>query len=212
MSNPYLRDRQENPDVRYLNGFRYAVEVDKGFQAPRVLGEGSTPEAAWEDARQYQSPEPRKPSYEELETTTQTREHIDQVRKFLREMAVELLLRGETHDRSKLDRDEVDMFTEYTGRLKGMTYGSDEYKQCLKEMGPALTHHYMHNRHHPEHYTQGIEGMNLIDLLEMFVDWKASVMRHADGDLNQSITINEQRFGMSPQLVAIFRNTVRDYP
>lgn len=208
----FLQDREVDPDDRRLSGPRYAAVVDKGFQAPFILGEGDTSEEACQKAvENYVRYEPRKPSYEELETTLQTREHIDLIRTFLREMAVELLLRGESHDRSKFDRAEVDMFTEYTGRLKGMTYGSDEYKQCLAEMAPALEHHYKHNRHHPEFFEKGLEGMTLIDLLEMFIDWKASVRRHADGDLRRSIDINKTRFGMSDQLVAIFENTRKAY-
>lgn len=210
-----LQDRTITPDVRFPNGPRYAVVEEMGFQAPRILGEGETSEEAWRNAKDnYNPPEPRRPSYEELETTTQTRDHIDLVRILLREFAVELLLRGETHDRSKLDRAEVDTFTKYTGRLKEMTYGTDEYKQCLEEMGKdggPLRHHYDHNRHHPEHFADCVEGMNLIDILEMFVDWKASVRRGANGDLNRSIEINQKRFNMSDQLTQIFRNTVRDY-
>lgn len=104
------------------------------------------------------------------------------------------------------------MFTKFTPRLKGMTYGSDEYKQCLAEMGPGLRHHYAANRHHPEHHVGGIDGMNLFDVLEMFIDWTASSRRHADGDINRSIEINRGRFAMSDQLVKIFQNTVRDFP
>lgn len=209
----YIQDRDDTPDVRRPNGPRFAFVVDKGFQAVRILGEGDSPSEAIANAlKTYVALEPRKPSYEELETTAQTRDHIDLIRLFLREFAVELLKRGETHDRSKLDRAEVDVFTEFTGRLKGMTYGSEEYKQCLVEMKPALDHHYGHNRHHPEFYPNGIQDMNLVDVLEMFIDWKASSRRHADGNLGRSIEINQKRFGMSDELTQIFRNTMRDYP
>lgn len=104
------------------------------------------------------------------------------------------------------------MFTKFTPRLKGMTYGSPEYKQCLAEMGPGLKHHYAANRHHPEHHEGGIDGMNLFDVLEMFIDWTASSRRHADGDIGKSIEHNKGRFSMSDQLVKIFQNTVRDFP
>lgn len=50
--------------------------------------------------------------------------------------------------------------------------------------------------------------MNLIDLLEMFCDWKAASERHNDGNLRKSIEINATRFGMSPDLVSIFENTM----
>jgi len=204
------RDREKDPDPRKTSP-RYAVEIDKGFQAPFVLGEGDTPAEAFSRAKASWEarPTPRKPSYEELETTSQTWQHIDLVRKYLRAAAVELLRRGETHDRSKLDRAEVDVFTEYTPKLKGLTYGSDEYKQCLKDMGPALQHHYAANVHHPEHYSQGLQGMDLISVMEMFLDWLASTKRHADGDMRRSIAINQKRFGMSDDLTAIFSNTVK---
>lgn len=146
-----FRDRERNPDFRG-EGPRYVVEMDKGFQLPEILGEGDTPAEAFERALSVwaRQPTPRKPSYEELETTVQTWQHIDVLRRILRVVAFNLLERGETHDRSKLDRSEVDIFTEYTPKLRQMSYGSDEYKQCLKEMGTALRHHYDHNLHHPE--------------------------------------------------------------
>lgn len=204
------RDRSVNPDHRkaYTAATRFALEIDKGFQAPVVIGEGSTWEAAIKDGRaRWHPPEPRKASYEELETTAQTWQHIDLVRKFLRVAAVEILQRGETHDRSKFDRAEVDVFTEFTPKLKGVTYGSDEYKSFLVQMKPALDHHYAHNAHHPEFFAKGMRGMNLIDVLELFCDWLASTRRHGDGDIVRSIEINQKRFGYSDDLADIFRNT-----
>lgn len=162
-------------------------------------------------AEEVKSEQESRPSYEELEANASTQAHINLVRKLLRQAAVELLLRGESHDLSKFSPEEVEMFTKFTPRLRGMTYGSDEYKACLAEMGPGLRHHYENNRHHPEHFPGGIADMNLIDVLEMFIDWKASSARHADGNVLRSIEINEKRFAMSDQLAAIFRNTARDW-
>ena len=147
----------------------------------------------------------------ELEAKVQTYEHIDVVRALLRLFANELLARGETHDRSKLAPAESLVFAEYTPKLKGSTYGGDEYRQFLRDMKPALDHHYANNRHHPEHFGEaGIRDMNLIDVLEMFIDWRASSQRHADGSMAKSIEINQKRFGMSEELAQIFRNTLRD--
>jgi hypothetical protein len=50
--------------------------------------------------------------------------------------------------------------------------------------------------------------MNLLDLIEMFCDWKAASERHNDGNLRKSIEINGQRFSMPPELIEIFENTV----
>lgn len=152
-----------------------------------------------------------KPSYEELQTNAATQAHINLVRIYLRRAAVELLQRGEVHDLSKFSPEEVKAFTEFTPKLRGVTYGSEEYKGFLKAMSPALAHHYAENSHHPEHHQGGIDGMNLLDVLEMWIDWLASSKRHADGDILRSIEINQKRFGMSDQLAQIFRNTARDF-
>ena len=77
-------------------------------------------------------------------------------------------------------------------------------------MKPALDHHYRFNKHHPEYYADGIKGMNLIDLVEMFCDWLAATKRHKDGDIFESIKINKARFGYSGLLETIFLNTVED--
>lgn len=203
------RDREKSPDPRRTSP-RYAVEIDRGFQAPVVLGEGDSPAEAWvrAEASWMDQPAPRRPSYEELETTAQTWQHIDLVRKVLRRVVVELSRRGETHDRSKLDRAEVDTFTEFTPKLKSCTYGSDEYKGHLADMKVALDHHYAHNRHHPEHFARGIRGMNIVDVVEMICDWYASTKRHANGDIHCSIDINQVRFGMSDELTEIFHNSI----
>lgn len=155
--------------------------------------------------------ETEKPTYEELETNAATQAHINLVRMLLRRAAVELLQRGEVHDLSKFSPEEVKTFTEFTPKLRGATYGSAEYRGFLADMAPALAHHYAANRHHPEHFADGIEGMNLIDVLEMFIDWLASTKRHADGDIARSIEINSSRFAMAPQLVRIFQNTAEHF-
>lgn len=60
-----------------------------------------------------------------------------------------------------------------------------------------------------ENPASGINGMTLLDLVEMFCDWKAATERHADGNIERSIKINRERFGLSDQLVAILENTRR---
>jgi hypothetical protein len=145
---------------------------------------------------------------EELETVVQTHEHINQVRALMQMAVTELLYRAEDHDKSKFSPAELAAYTLVTPKLRASTYGSDEYKGFLKKLGPALQHHYQCNSHHPEHYKDGIAGMNLFDLLEMFIDWVAASRRHADENVYRSININKDRFSMSDDLVSIFKNTV----
>jgi hypothetical protein len=138
----------------------------------------------------------------------ETYEHIGVVRHYLTLSINELLTRAIEHDASKLVDPEVTTFDEYTPKLKATTFGSDEYKANLQGMGEALDHHYAHNRHHPQYHTEGIDGMNLFDLLEMICDWLAAVKRHDDGDIRRSIAINGDRFHISDQLRSILHNTV----
>jgi len=71
----------------------------------------------------------------------------------------------------------------------------------------GLAHHYAHNRHHPEHFPDGINGMTLMDLVEMLADWKAATERHDDGSLARSLGIQQDRFGITHQLAQILTNT-----
>ena len=141
------------------------------------------------------------------ENKFKTIRHIETVRNFIGSVIKELIHRQEQHDQSKLQSPEAEMFEEFTSKLRGSTYGSDEYKGFLKEMGAPLKHHYENNRHHPEHFENGVDGMNLIDLMEMLCDWKSSGMRHDNGDIFKSIEINKERFKLSEQLTLILRNT-----
>lgn len=117
--------------------------------------------------------------------------------------------RASVHDKSKLMSPEKELFDEFTPKLKGTTYGSDEYYEYLKQLKPALDHHYANNSHHPEHYDNGIDGMDLFDVMEMLMDWKAASERHDDGDIYKSIEINAKRFELSEQVTNILYNTAK---
>jgi hypothetical protein len=137
----------------------------------------------------------------------ETYEHIAVLRYYLLDLAMDLIARAHIHDQSKLESPEVQVFDKFTPLLADTTYGSPEYQEHLAAMGVALRHHYAVNPHHPEHWDRGIHGMNLLDLIEMLCDWKAATERHADGDLDKSITINRQRFGYGDEIEGLLRNT-----
>lgn len=144
-----------------------------------------------------------------LDVEIETQKHIEQVCLLIDKITQLLKKRALGHDQSKLNPPELEIFQIYTEKLKDTTYGSDEYKQYLKAMKPALDHHYEFNRHHPEHFENGIKGMNLIDLTEMFCDWSAATKRHADGDIFKSIKMNKERFGYDELLEAVLINTAK---
>lgn len=141
------------------------------------------------------------------DSTSDTLKHIKRVAQLLTEASSELITRANKHDNSKLHSPEKELFDEYTPKLANCTYGSDEYKGFLKELKVALDHHYAENSHHPEHYKEGVNGMDLFDVIEMFFDWKAATERHNDGNIYKSIHINKDRFKISDQLSQIFINT-----
>jgi hypothetical protein len=190
-------------------------------------------------------------------TNWETLKHIELVMQLLETVKHEISRRMFSHDRSKLESPELQMFEQFTNELAGLTYGSDEYKRCLEQMKKlALGHHYKNNRHHPEYFedcakdTSAIErcenvlaglkqiqvsypkdeyvfgyaidiieahkqalesninGMNLVDIVEMICDWLAACKRHNDGNIYRSVEINKDRFGISPQLVSIILNTL----
>ncbi len=144
------------------------------------------------------------------DSTNDTLEHINKVQVRVAEVQANLDTRAAVHDRSKLQEPEKSVFDRMTPVLRTLTYGSDEYKAALVEMGEGLKHHYAANSHHPEHYPNGIAGMSLLDIIEMVADWKAAIERVKDGSMEQSLPINFQRFGIDPQLAAILENTVRE--
>lgn len=145
----------------------------------------------------------------------ETRHHIARVNHYLNKFIVGLLKRGEEHDQSKLEQPEVQIFARHTPlnsdnkpRLSS-SYGSPEYEKLKARMAPALKHHYANNRHHIEYHPNGVEDMNLLDLIEMFCDWKAATERNSDGCLRRSIDINKDKFDFPPVLVKILQNSIQ---
>jgi hypothetical protein len=143
------------------------------------------------------------------DSTAETLKHIRLVNQFLIDFSIELLKRGQEHDQSKLESPEKELFDEMTPILEKVEYNSPEYKTSLEKLKPALDHHYEVNSHHPQHYPNSIDGMNLFDIVEMYCDWRAAVLRTKNGDIEKSIEINKDRFNMSPQLAQIFKNTLK---
>lgn len=142
------------------------------------------------------------------DSTVDTLKHIKRVNGLLLVCATDLCFRAASHDLSKLEEPEKSAFDHLVPKLKDFKYGSDEYRACLREMKPALQHHYEMNPHHPEHHINGIDDMTLLDVIEMLIDWKAASERMQDGgSIVGSIKHNTERFKMAPQLAIIMLNT-----
>jgi len=139
-----------------------------------------------------------------------TENHINLVARYLSHFAWLLDERGDKHDSSKFESPEKEMYEVWRPKLDGLDIKSDEYKAALVEMGSALKHHYAANRHHPEHFENGIRGMNLVDLVEMICDWLAAANRAGKQiDLEWA----SSRFGIEKDspLYCIIANTISEW-
>lgn len=116
--------------------------------------------------------------------------------------------RGLEHDDSKLETEEFPYFAELTPKLKSSTYNSDQYKGFKEQLKPALDHHYANNRHHPEHFKNGVRDMTLFDLIELMVDIFASSKRQANGNLRKSLEDYQQSYQITEDLKMIMENTM----
>jgi hypothetical protein len=103
-----------------------------------------------------------------------TEKHIYRVQELAEDVASAIMTDTEFHDQSKLEEPERSIYEEVVPQFVGLEYGSDEYKAVAKKLGPAWDHHKAHNRHHVEYFDNHVEGMNLIDIIEMLCDWKAA--------------------------------------
>jgi hypothetical protein len=149
------------------------------------------------------------PEHPDFDSTQATLAHIEYVRHYLDQVQKNLIERARVHDQSKISEIEKEAFDRMTPLLADAEYGSPEYYGFLAKMKPALEHHYAQNSHHPEHYPDGIRGMCLLDLIEMLADWKASSHRNKSCDLQKSLQIQKERFGISDDLTQILENTLK---
>ena len=137
-----------------------------------------------------------------------TKKHIKRVQELLCDFSDALEYRARLHDKSKLDPVELEPLQRMQDLIDAegqAPFGSDEYKRRTALLGPMIAHHYANNSHHPEHYPDGIAGMDLLDLVEMFFDWKAASERGGDDAMGISYCV--EKYGIPPMLAAILRNT-----
>lgn len=132
--------------------------------------------------------------------------HIRLQQKFTAEMVSKINEDSESHDASKLIEPEYSFYMKLNKALKPIKYGSPEYKDIMQH--PMVSHHQKNNSHHPEYYDNGVNGMNLIDVVNMLADWKAASMR-SDTPFIEGLKKNKERFGIDNQLYDILENTVK---
>lgn len=135
--------------------------------------------------------------------------HVENVMKQMEFCKAILTNRAKNHDLSKKEEPERSMFIRSKKILDSSKYGSEEYKKSIEDMKKeALNHHYENNRHHPEHYSAGVEGMSIIDIIEMMCDWCAASNQYGT-DLQEAVEVSIKRFNLQETIMAnIIRNSL----
>lgn len=135
--------------------------------------------------------------------------HIYHVQLFLIRVIEQIHVRLFHHDLSKLSRPEVTAFAKCAEQLETTDPSTLEHKRASNEMKKAIEKHYASNRHHPEHFESGINGMNLIDLIEMLCDWKALSLL---GEVTAQEFLDDaaDRYGINDQLYNVLANTLAE--
>lgn len=138
-----------------------------------------------------------------------TQSHIRDVQELLEDFESLLHLRGHYHDESKLEEPELSGYGSLHEEIKDLPTGSPAYQAVIEKHKPAVEHHYQNNSHHPQHFPNGVNGMSLLDVIEMLCDWKASITA-VGKDFATELELNFKRFGIDWQLQDIMRNTCQE--
>lgn len=145
------------------------------------------------------------------DSTVDALKHIENIKKVAKPVLDDLNSRIENHDQSKLEEPERSCYDEMIPQLKTAKYGTKEYYNIRAAMfNRGLKHHYKENRHHPEHFKNGIREMNLVDMLEMMCDWYAASMT-SDTGFETGFEQNCDRFKIDGSLKEVLWNTYLEY-
>lgn len=149
---------------------------------------------------------------ERFDSTQDALAHKAIIERTLEKMIAELKLRAVNHDNSKLEEPEKSQNDYYIPMLQKVKFGTKEYTELneRRKKDVGLNHHFEVNRHHPEHFENGVKDMNLVDVMEMFCDWYSASLR-SDSGFEEGSKYNKDRFGISDDLFNVMVNTYRDY-
>lgn len=137
-------------------------------------------------------------------------EHIDRVRKKLNKLIKELTKRANDHDASKLREPELTYWRQMD-QEKRYDYGTPEYERKIKKYEFLMEMHYKANRHHPEHFHNGISDMTLVDLTEMLCDWLSYKEKMRVSEAIKLIEDQSKRFHYSEEIKNMLINTCLEY-
>lgn len=147
----------------------------------------------------------------EYDSTKDADAHREAVTRIGNMIVKEIQRRISDHDLSKYRDPERSCYDKYIPQLREAKYGSKEYYAIREQMQKeGLDHHYQVNRHHPEHFENGIKDMTIVDLVEYFIDTYAASTK-SDTPYKEGVKANAGRHHLPDALVQIFINTVNAY-
>ena len=146
---------------------------------------------------------------EEIRVVQSIYEHQQKVGAVMLKVINELIDRALKHDDSKFTTQQirdnlVTLPDKWKLQQQGHDYHSPEQKEHRRRFAQEIHRHRSAHPHHPEHFPNGVNDMNLIDLIEMLCDWYASAP-----DIDQSICENSCDYKIDPHITQILKNTAR---
>ena len=129
--------------------------------------------------------------------------HIKKVSTNINEIAIEVIKRSIKHDDSKFESPERETLDKIVPILKKGS-SSPNYSEAKKEVKELMDVHKSKNSHHPEYYSNGINGMNLLDVIEYLSDMKAE----SNNNLEEILLKNSKKYSWNEQFLNIMKNTM----
>ncbi|MER9768982.1 DUF5662 family protein [Mesorhizobium sp. M0189] len=145
------------------------------------------------------------------DSTQATRFHIEKVASSIGDFCRRMYWRASVHDASKftpVEKGPLDALKAIIEADGPAPHGTDEARRRTAMLSEMLVHHYANNDHHIEHYgDEGIAGMSLLSLTEMFCDWRAA---NLDRDAGEPMNLSYEKYKIEPSLAQILRNTAAE--
>lgn len=115
----------------------------------------------------------------------------------------DLEARARIHDLSKLTGAELPGFARLSAAVRGLKYGTQEYRDAMAEHKAVGDAHANGNSHHPEYHLQTCADrspttMGWLDIVEMVCDWWAASRTYGPGgDFRRSVHVGLDRWDWS---------------
>jgi hypothetical protein len=146
----------------------------------------------------------------DLSTREYVEKHKRNVSKRIQMFISLLQKRADNHDNSKLTEPEYSLWCAMDMEPR-YRYGTPEYEDKLRRFRKVFELHYKNNRHHPEHHLNGVNDMNLIDLIEMLCDFISYKEEITYTEASNMLDKQADRFNFSEEIRTLLLNTLNDY-